>query len=317
MTQQPHRSSKIHLLQMFTAWSLSTISQTMACLKIILIKTTHGRSYAAISRSMGLFLSRFRHLIGFWISMFKKSSMKLEKSKLMLFHNMSQAKIGSSKQAKTSFGKSSLGKSLSVSTHGCSSSTIDTSQCFRTNQESETWHTQQSFMRTSPFPKRKWMIIMKKILRLKWERKKSRTSWRNTKRRKFSLEKCLWCFAPNSANSKSSMRCREWKMERTARLTKEGTSSLMVRRKSLLPKREWETIKSMSLPKNLLPSTHGWQRFDRRPKLQTDRLSCSPCKWNRVKEEKLLHQVLEKTHQFIAPSLWFGRAFLSSFCSVL
>lgn len=226
--------------------------------------------------------------------------MKLEKCKLMLFHNMLRARTGSSRPTRTSFGKSSLARCLWVNIRGCLSLTIGIFLCSHMSQGLGIWHTQRSCMLISPFLRRKWTTTTKRILKLRWGRRRSNRFWRNTRRKRCSLERFLWCWGPSSVSWRSLMKCRGSRMERTARLTKEDTLLSTVRKRLLLHKREWEITKSMFLPRNHHPSTHGWQRFDHRPKLQIDLLSCSLCKWNRAKEEKVPHQVLEKTHQSIA-----------------
>ena len=162
------------------------------------------------------------------------------------------------------------------------------------------------------FHKKRWMIIMKKIHKLKKERRKWKKLSKNTKLTKCSSVKFLLCSDLNFVNWKNSMRCRESKMEKIAHSIKVDISSSMALRKLLLLKKEWLITKLMSSPKNLHPNINGLLRSDLKLKLQIDHLNSSRCKWNRVKEDnsQIDLQLQEITKVSIVRFQWLEKAFL-------
>ena len=167
------------------------------------------------------------------------------------------------------------------------------SQCSLTSPESETLHTQQSSMLILCLHRKKWKTSTKKILRLKKEKRKSKVSSRSTKLTKSSSVKYQSCSGQSFANSKSSMRCKESKMEKIAHLIKVATSSSMGQKKLSSLRKGWLTIKSTFSTRNLHPDSHGLLKSDHKQRHQIDHLNCLLCKSNLVREEPCRHILLD------------------------
>ena len=147
-----------------------------------------------------------------------------------------------------------------------------------TKPECETWLTALRSMQMWNSAKKNSKIISTIAHKLVNANERWSKSFSKKMKNEFTLERFLSCLDQTFVSLKILTSTKEWKMAKIVDTIKVVTSSLMVVKRSLSPRREWEAIKSTSFSRSLLLVSRGLLKSVPKLKSQTNHPSCSRSK---------------------------------------